>query len=73
MSETIFHVGLSCEGCVNAIKRIVGKFPETSVTSFDIPGKEVKVSHPASVSQEDLMAALQKWANASGKELSIKA
>lgn len=71
--QLTLHVGMTCEGCANAVKRIVGKFEGASVDSVDIPGKEVKVSLPASVKQEDLMAALGKWAAASGKEVSIKA
>ena len=69
MSDTIstaFNVGMTCDGCKNAVLRVVGKFPGASATA-DVPTGRVVVSHPATISPDDLLAALKKWGDASGK------
>jgi len=69
-AETRFHVGMTCDGCANAVRRILGKFPGTAV-EVDVPGKLVVVKHGAEATPEDMLAALKKWADASGKELAL--
>lgn len=69
-SETKFTVGMTCEGCANAVRRIVGKIEGAEVVSLDIPGQEVVIK---STDATVVYAALKKWADASGKKLEMQA
>ncbi len=76
MSETsTFRVGMTCEGCVGAVKRILGRF-EGAEVAVDLPGRTVSVRHataPAAVERAAMLAALQKWGAASKKEVELVA
>jgi len=71
MPETRFDVGMTCEGCASAVKRILGKVDGVSEIKTDVPGKSVVVTADASVSPQDLDAKLQKWSKASGKSVKL--
>ncbi len=67
--EIAFRVGMTCEGCSNAVKRILGKIEGVESVVTDVAGKSVKVqgtSEPAV-----MLAALEKWAAASKKEVAL--
>jgi copper chaperone CopZ len=66
----LFHVGMTCEGCSNAIKKLLGT--EDYVQSFElsIPDKSLKLVAPDGV-EERVLARLGKWATASKKELAF--
>eukprot|EP01041_Mallomonas_annulata_P007575 gene7575-15529_t len=40
---TSFKVGMTCEGCANAVKRILGKFPGVTDIVTDVESKIVQV------------------------------
>jgi copper chaperone CopZ len=65
-----FHVGMTCEGCSNAIKKLLGT--ETYVRSFELslPDKSLKLIGSDGI-EEQVMARLTKWATASKKELAF--
>ena len=72
-----FHVGMTCEGCVGAVSRILGRFPGAVVT-VDLPGKTVGVVHgcaadAAAAERAAMLAALQKWGAAGNKEVALLA
>jgi copper chaperone CopZ len=65
-----FHVGMTCEGCSNAIRKLLGT--EAYVRSFElsIPDKSLKLVGPDGI-EDQVMARLTKWATASKKELAF--
>lgn len=72
-----FHVGMTCEGCVGAVSRILGRFPGAAV-NIDLQGKSVSVVHgcaadAAAAERAAMLAALQKWGAAGNKEVSLLA
>lgn len=66
-----FHVGMTCDGCSNAIKKLIST--EKYITSFDlsVPEQWLKVVGPAGI-EEQVLARLTKWATASKKTLEFK-
>ena len=67
-----FHVGMTCDGCSNAIRKLLGS--ETYIESFDVsvPDKLVKVISSDEGAQQKVIDRLTKWATASKKELDFK-
>ena len=66
-----FRVGMTCEGCEGAVRRILGRFDGAEV-GVDLPGKTVTVQHAGGEAQRSAMlAALQKWGAAAGKEVAL--
>ncbi|TJX34432.1 heavy-metal-associated domain-containing protein, partial [Soehngenia saccharolytica] len=66
MSQTVvLKVGMSCEGCVGAVKRVLGKMD--GVETFDIDLKEQKVIVKGNASAE---AVLQRVSR-TGKKTSL--
>ena len=66
---TRFHAGMTCSGCSNAIKRVLGRVDGVTSVETDVDAKTVVVhgSAPAAA----LLAALQKWGDASKKEVRL--
>lgn len=66
-----FHVGMTCDGCSNAIKKLMTT--ETYVKSYElsVPEKWLKVIGPDGIEQ-NIINRLTKWATASKKELEFK-
>ncbi|GAB4836301.1 hypothetical protein Ancab_001216 [Ancistrocladus abbreviatus] len=59
MSQTvILKVGMSCEGCVGAVKRVLGKME--GIESFDIDLKEQKVTVKGNVQPEAVLQTVSK-------------
>jgi len=67
--ETTFEyfAGMSCDGCKNAITRILTKMAGVTKVEADVPNKKVLVT--GTVSSDEITAALEKWAKAAKKEL----
>ena len=65
-----FHVGMTCEGCSNAINKLMST--QTVVKSYELslPDKTLKLVGPDGIEQQ-IMDRLTKWANAAKKELSF--
>ena len=61
---------MTCEGCSNAIKKLLST--ETYVQSYElsIPDKSLKLVGPDGI-EEQVLARLSKWATASKKELAF--
>ncbi|KAL7454839.1 hypothetical protein ACHAWC_009306 [Mediolabrus comicus] len=71
MTETRFDVGMTCDGCANAVKRILGKIDGVSDIQTNVEAKSVVVVHNDTVSKEVMLEKLQKWSAASGKSVAL--
>ncbi|KAL9337334.1 hypothetical protein Peur_069103 [Populus x canadensis] len=59
MSQTVvLKVGMSCEGCVGAVKRVLGKME--GVESYDIDLKEQKVTVKGNVQPDAVLQTVSK-------------
>ncbi|XP_003563850.1 copper transport protein ATX1 [Brachypodium distachyon] len=59
MSQTIeLRVGMSCEGCVGAVKRVLSKME--GVESFDVDIKEQKVTVKGNVTPDAVLQTVSK-------------
>eukprot|EP00752_Nemacystus_decipiens_P009243 g8256.t1 len=72
MSETtVFNVGMTCEGCASATKRILSKMEGVSAVEADVEAKKVTVSSDGATTKEAMLEALKKWSTASGKSVEL--
>eukprot|EP01082_Thalassiosira_pseudonana_P000173 g113.t1 g113 contig1:268114-268794(-) len=71
MAETRFDVGMTCEGCASAVKRILGKVEGVTDIQTNVEAKSVAVTHGDSVSKQEMLEKLQKWSQASGKSVAL--
>ncbi|KAG7358377.1 heavy-metal-associated domain containing protein [Nitzschia inconspicua] len=71
MVETKFDVGMTCEGCANAVKRILGKIDGVTNVDANVEAKTVIVDADESVSPQLMLEKLQKWSAASGKSVAL--
>ena len=62
-----FYAGMTCDGCKNAITRIVTKIPGVNKLDADVASKRVLVT--GTVSKDEVQEKLAKWSAASGKEV----
>ncbi|KAK8595481.1 hypothetical protein V6N13_016848 [Hibiscus sabdariffa] len=59
MSQTVvLKVGMSCEGCVGAVKRVLGKMQ--GVESFEVDLKEQKVTVKGNVQPDAVLQTVLK-------------
>ncbi|PKI63692.1 copper transport protein ATX1-like [Punica granatum] len=59
MSQTVvLKVGMSCEGCAGAVRRVLGKME--GVESFDIDMKEQKVTVKGNVQPDAVLQTVSK-------------
>ena len=67
-----FFVGMTCDGCSNAIKKLLSS--EAYIESFEIsvPDKQVKVIALGDGIEQRVLDRLTKWATASKKELEFR-
>ena len=64
MTQTInFNAGMTCEGCANAIKRILNKVDGVTDVVTDVSAKTVVVTADDSASKEEMNEKLMKWSN----------
>lgn len=62
------HVGMTCDGCANAVKRIAGKIAGVASVETDVPAQRVHIVTDGSEGKdEEILAALRKWGTAAGK------
>ncbi|RYG42799.1 heavy-metal-associated domain-containing protein [archaeon] len=66
---TVLAVSMSCEGCANTVKRLLGKVPGVSSVHTDVATQRVEVV--SSAEPPVLMEALSKWATAGGKTVEL--
>lgn len=62
-----------CDGCSNAVKRILGKLPGVTAVETNVETKEVVVKSTGETAPEDMVVALKKWADAGGKVVELMA
>jgi len=70
-AETRFQVGMTCEGCANAIKRILGKMEGVAEVQTSVENKSVVVKADPSVSKQMMLEKLQKWSEVSKKPVAL--
>ncbi|XP_058087703.1 copper transport protein ATX1-like [Magnolia sinica] len=58
MQTVVLKVGMSCEGCVGAVKRVLTKME--GVESFDVDIKEQKVTVKGNVQPEAVLQTVSK-------------
>lgn len=61
-------MGMTCEGCAGAIKRVLGKVEGVVSVTTDVAAKTVVV---VGSTQQTLLDALKKWSEVSGKSVAI--
>eukprot|EP00545_Synedropsis_sp_CCMP1620_P006489 CAMPEP_0119013308 /NCGR_PEP_ID=MMETSP1176-20130426/8383_1 /TAXON_ID=265551 /ORGANISM="Synedropsis recta cf, Strain CCMP1620" /LENGTH=72 /DNA_ID=CAMNT_0006966395 /DNA_START=88 /DNA_END=306 /DNA_ORIENTATION=+ len=71
MPVTEFNVGMTCEGCASAVKRILGKMDGVTDIQTDVATKKVLVTADDSLAAEVMLEKLQKWSEASGKSVAL--
>ena len=62
---------MTCQGCANAITRILTKVEGVTNVACDIPGQLVTIQAAPSVSPQLLLSKLQTWAEASNKQVAL--
>ncbi|KAH9313398.1 hypothetical protein KI387_044032 [Taxus chinensis] len=65
MQTVVLKVGMSCEGCVGAVKRVLNKME--GVESYDVNFKDQKVTVKGNVKPEAVLQTVTK----TGKETSF--
>eukprot|EP00584_Thalassiosira_punctigera_P007772 CAMPEP_0172532530 /NCGR_PEP_ID=MMETSP1067-20121228/5551_1 /TAXON_ID=265564 ORGANISM="Thalassiosira punctigera, Strain Tpunct2005C2" /NCGR_SAMPLE_ID=MMETSP1067 /ASSEMBLY_ACC=CAM_ASM_000444 /LENGTH=73 /DNA_ID=CAMNT_0013317061 /DNA_START=240 /DNA_END=461 /DNA_ORIENTATION=+ len=73
MTETRFDVGMTCEGCASAVKRILSKLDGVTNIDTNVEAKTVVVTHGDAATKEVMLAKLTKWSEASGKSVALAA
>ncbi len=62
---------MTCQGCANAVNRVLTKIPGVESVAADVPAKLVTVKGTAE--PQVMLEALQKWGTAAGKAVELKA
>jgi len=70
-AQTKFSVGMTCEGCASAVKRILTKVEGVSDVHTDVAAKSVVVTADENVSKQLMLDKLLKWSSASGKSVEL--
>jgi copper chaperone len=71
-NETVnFNVGMTCEGCANACKRILGKLDGVGMVEANVDEKRVTVYSDGTTPKEKMLEALQTWSASSGKPVAL--
>ena len=60
MVETKFQVGMTCSGCADAVKRILGKIEGVESIDANVETKTVTVQADPSVSPQVMLEKLEK-------------
>ena len=69
--EILFRAEMSCEGCSNAITRILKREDGVYNVNCDLAGQMVTVEASDSVQSDHLLSKLQTWAEAADKKVSL--
>lgn len=62
---------MTCQGCANAITRILTKVEGVTGVECDVQGQMVTVQTAGTVAPATLLAKLQTWAEASNKQVAL--
>lgn len=60
MVETKFNVGMTCEGCASAVKRILSKMDGVEKVETDVAAKTVVVQSSEAATPESMLEKLEK-------------
>ncbi len=69
--EVKFKVQMTCGGCSGAVTRILKKIEGVTAVQADLETQGVLVECEDAVDPNTLLAALQKWAQASSKTVEL--
>lgn len=64
---------MTCQGCANAVTRILKKIEGVDDIVTDVPKQSVLVQHQEKVDPQTLYQALKKWGDAGGKKVELQA
>ena len=67
----LFNVEMACNGCANACSRILNRIEGVRDVSPNVEDQIITVVASESVSEDEMLQALQKWASASNKAVSL--
>lgn len=70
MPEVRLEVGMTCEGCAGAVKRILSKMEGVKSVDTNVDERTVIVSAEG-VTADEMVEKLSKWSQASGKYVKI--
>ena len=70
-APVVFNVGMTCDGCAGAVKRVLGKIDGVREVVTDVPAERVTVS--GSADAQVMLAALKTWGAAAGKSVELAA
>lgn len=70
MTEIKLEVGMTCDGCASAVKRILGKMEGITAVETNVEEKIVTVTADG-VTAEEMVEKLAKWSEASGKYVKV--
>ena len=62
---------MTCRGCANAVKRILKKMDGVTEIDANVETKLVIVDHTDAVTSQQMLDALKKWSDASGKSVEL--
>ena len=68
---TKFDVGMTCEGCANAVKRVLTKIEGVQDVNADVDKKTVVVKSDKAVTKEAMLESLMKWGAAANKTVAL--
>jgi copper chaperone CopZ len=70
---TKFAIGMTCEGCANACKRICGKIEGITSVDANVAEKMLTITtkEGGDVTSEDVLAKLVKWGEAANKTVAL--
>lgn len=69
--EIVIRAEMSCEGCSNAITRILNRIEGVYNVNCDLAAQIVKVEAADTVEPQLLLTKLQTWADAAGKQIGL--
>jgi len=70
-TDVKLKVGMVCDGCSNAVKRILGKMPGVVSVDTNLETKLVVAKSTGETAPAEMVAALKRWADASGKTVEL--
>lgn len=66
-----FKVGMTCQGCANAVTRLLKQVPQVKNLTISVPDKQVIVEADKGLEPKVVLDKLSAWAKAGNKEVSF--
>lgn len=67
----VFDVEMVCGGCSGAVTRILNKIDEVVSVDANLEAQTVTVQATPGLTQDDVLAKLQKWGKAANKAVAV--